>query len=202
MTLFQSRHDLTAQTEVALVKIRKTQIENLAGRIHAQIGLEFHQRRINLVPAPGRSPFEPVLALGREVDVVLKSQPQLFESKPAWLLFPVFVGVRSGDIARFDFTSLSRHTSGLRRARRLMPVVFHNEPNAVAAIADEASLLQHGVATQDQLVAARLPAAVEIFGVVALDQAFREEEIMRAVGAEAQLAVVAKHAPPRRQTLA
>ena len=69
------------------------------------------------------------------------------------------------------------------------------EPDATAAVAHEPAAFEDGVAAQHQLVAARFPAAVETFGVVVLHPAFGEQQVVGAIGAEAQLAVVAKDTP-------
>ena len=68
-------------------------------------------------------------------------------------------------------------------AHRAM-LVADIEPNAVAVVAHKPASLQHGVAAQHQLVAAGLPPPVKAFGVVVLDQALGEQQLVGAVRAE------------------
>ena len=77
--------------------------------------------------------------------------------------------------------------------------VANIEPDAMTAIAEESASLQDGVAAQHQLVAASLPTPVEAFGVVVLDQAFREQQVVGAIGAKPHLAIVPEDTPPDLQ---
>jgi hypothetical protein len=68
------------------------------------------------------------------------------------------------------------------------------EPDSVAMVVPKTAALENGVTAEHEFVAAGLPAALEVLGVIAFHQAIREEQAMRPIGAKTELPVVPESA--------